>query len=461
MYFADGKVNLYQLRQWYAPLAELAERHPVLILSRASGAALMLLDESPLPVAYVRRVADLEQVIHEQDLHVIFYVNQNAKNFQMMRYGRRWHVFINHGESDKMYMTTNQFKAYDYAFIAGDAARARLEKVLWDYDFDKRAIPIGRPQADHYLDGTALPYTPDDREVVLYAPTWEGDRGAAAYGSIASHGVAPRARPARDRAAPGRSTGRTRVRASSTRATAAANATIIAAIAAANAADPSAQHVYDHGPSLGWQLAAADVAIVDISAMVYDRLAAGKPLLVTRPANPEAEIDTGGYLQACEWLEATDAASMVARVDEVTHDTAALDRLGHLGGALLRRHDARRHHRALPRRRRPPHGRVGALRGAARSRWRGRRVRGGRRRRSGDARRVAAGTAPLLLLPLGRRVVDVGGSREDHCCEPHDTECLSRSRRRPASTLRRLHDGDSGTLRERACRARGLSRGHL
>ncbi|WP_136707948.1 CDP-glycerol glycerophosphotransferase family protein [Agromyces sp. H66] len=327
VYFADGRVNLYQLRQWYKPLAELAQTHPVLILSRASGAALALLDESPLPVAYVRRVVDLEQVIHEQDLHIVFYVNQNAKNFQMMRYGRRWHVFINHGESDKMYMTTNQFKAYDYALIAGDAARARLEKVLWDYDFDKRAIPIGRPQADHYLDGTSLPYPPDERDVVLYAPTWEGDRGSAAYGSIASHGV-PLVRALL-------ATGRHRViyrphprSGVVDHAYGAANREIIAAIAAANAADPTAQHVYDDGPSLGWQLAAADVAIVDISAMVYDRLAAGKPLLITRPANPEAQIDTGGYLQACEWLEVSDAASMVARIDEVAHDEAALERLG-------------------------------------------------------------------------------------------------------------------------------------
>ena len=327
VYFADGRVNLYQLRQWYRPLVELATRHPVLILSRASGSALELLDESPLPVAYVRRVADLERVIQEQDLHVVFYVNQNAKNFQMMRYGRRWHVFINHGESDKMYMTTNQFKAYDYALIAGDAARTRLEKVLWDYDFDKRAIPIGRPQADHYLDGSPLPYTPDDREVVLYAPTWEGDRGAAAYGSIASHGVAL----VRGLLATGRHRVIYRPHPRSgvvDHLYGAANREIIAAIAAANAADPSAQHVYDDGPSLGWQLAAAEVAIVDISAMVYDRLAAGKPLLITRPANPEAEIDTGGYLQACEWLDASDAATMVTRVDEVAHDAAALARLG-------------------------------------------------------------------------------------------------------------------------------------
>ncbi|OUD80966.1 hypothetical protein BC477_18145 [Clavibacter michiganensis subsp. michiganensis] len=187
VYFADSAVNMYQIRQWYRPLVELARTHPVVILSRHPSGANALLDESPLPVEYVRRVADLERVIAEQDIRVVLYVNQNTRNFQMMRYGRRWHVFVNHGESDKMYMTTNQFKAYDYSLIAGDAARARLGKVLWDYDLDRRAIPIGRPQADHY--SGELPYAPDDRTVVLYAPTWEGDRAAAAYGSIASHGV--------------------------------------------------------------------------------------------------------------------------------------------------------------------------------------------------------------------------------------------------------------------------------
>ncbi|MEG0363927.1 MAG: hypothetical protein RR600_08990, partial [Aurantimicrobium sp.] len=93
--------------------------------SRNTLGALKLLDESPVPVAYVCTVVELEEFIADQDLHVILYVNQNARNFQMFRYGQRWHVFINHGESDKMYMTTNQFKAYDYSLIAGDAARER------------------------------------------------------------------------------------------------------------------------------------------------------------------------------------------------------------------------------------------------------------------------------------------------------------------------------------------------
>jgi hypothetical protein len=314
VYFADDAVNLYQVRQWYAPLTELAKRWDVAILARNPNAALALVDESPVPVAYVNKVEDLENFIEAQDLRIVLYVNQNSRNFQMFRYGRMWHVFINHGESDKMYMTTNQFKAYDYALIAGEAARQRLSSKLWDYDLDARTIQIGRPQADHFAG--SLPYTPDDRSVVLYAPTWEGDRAAAAYGSIASHGVALVSALI--------SSGRHRViyrphpRSGVLDAGyRAAHEKIIASIAAANAKDPSAQHVYDSGKELGWQLAAADVAITDISAMVYDRLATGKPLLVTRPVSPLAEIDEDGYLGACEWLTADAAANVVEAADRV------------------------------------------------------------------------------------------------------------------------------------------------
>ncbi|SOE04496.1 hypothetical protein [Rathayibacter rathayi] len=96
---------------------------------------------------------------------------------------------------------------------------------------------------------------------------------------------------------------------------AAADRAIIAMIAAANAADPHAGQVHDTGAELGWQLAAADLAIVDVSAMVYDRLATGRPLLVTRPASPQAEVDESGYLGDAEWLHAEDSAAIVSRVD--------------------------------------------------------------------------------------------------------------------------------------------------
>ena len=107
VYFADGAVNMYQMRQWYRPLAALAERWPVVVLARQATGAEKLLEEDGPPVAFVPKVRDLERFLATQDIRVVLYVNQNTRNFQMFRYGRRWHVFINHGESDKMYMTTN------------------------------------------------------------------------------------------------------------------------------------------------------------------------------------------------------------------------------------------------------------------------------------------------------------------------------------------------------------------
>ncbi|MFE6734225.1 CDP-glycerol glycerophosphotransferase family protein [Microbacterium sp. NPDC057650] len=324
VYFADGAVNMYQMRQWYRPLAGLAERWPVVVLSRSATGAEKLIAEDAPPVAFVPTVRDLERFIAKQDIRVVLYVNQNTRNFQMFRYGRRWHVFINHGESDKMYMTTNQYKAYDYALVAGQAARDRLSRTLWDYDIDGRTIEIGRPQADHYS-GT-LPYTADGRTVVLYAPTWEGDRPSAHYGSIATHGEAL----VKGLLATGayRVIYRPHPRSGVVDAEyGAAHRRILAAIAEANSADPAAKHFYDDGPELGWQLAAADVAIVDISAMVYDRLAAGKPLLITRPADERASIDTKGYLSDCEWLTVEGASDIVAEVERVRADDDAIKKL--------------------------------------------------------------------------------------------------------------------------------------
>ncbi len=326
VYFADSDVNMYQMRQWYKPLQELAKTWPVLVLARNAAGAQALIADGALPVAFVPEVRGIERLLRRQDIRVVLYVNQNTRNFQMFRYGRRWHVFINHGESDKMYMTTNQYKAYDYALVAGQAARDRLSRTLWDYDVERRTIEIGRPQADHY--SGVVPYEPDDRTVVLYAPTWEGDRPAAFYGSVRSHGEAlvsallsdPRYRviyrPHPRSGVVDPEFGE-------------ANRRIIRALRAANQADPSAHHVYDDRPELGWQLAAADVAIVDISAMVYDRLAAGRPLLVTRPVDERAQVDEGGYLGACEWLHARDAADVIAQVERVRSDAEATARLQH------------------------------------------------------------------------------------------------------------------------------------
>jgi hypothetical protein len=350
LYFADTKVNLYQVRQWYKPLVELSKSWPVVVVSRAPSSMLRLIEESPIPVVYLRKIVDFENFLAEQDIKIVLYVNQNVKNFQSMRYGRMWHVFINHGESDKAYMASNQYKAYDYAMVAGEAAVERLSRALWDYDVAKRALVVGRPQADYF--SGELPYTPDERVTVLYAPTWEGDRGSMSYGSVVSHGLGiarvlladPRFRLIyRPHPRSGVSDADYRR----------ANEQIVQAIGAANSRDPRAQHVFDESPSIDWQLGSTDVAITDISAMVYDRLATGKPLIVTRPASESAQVETEGYLGSAEWLDAAEVDDVAAVIERVRGDRGALERLRHWvtyhfgdtspGAATERFHAAVRH----------------------------------------------------------------------------------------------------------------------
>lgn len=324
VYFADSDVNMYQMRQWYEPLKQLHERWPVLIVCRNPEGAAALIQESGLPVIFAPHVKHLEKVVSKQPLKLVLYVNQNTRNFQMLRYGERWHVFINHGESDKMYMTTNQIKTYDYALIAGAAARKRLDLNVWGYDVDERTFQIGRPQAD-FMVGQA-PYPRDSRINVLYAPTWEGDRPAAAYGSILTHGEALAQAVLQSPAH--RLIYRPHPRSGVVNEEyAAANKRIKHAIDQANSADPSARHVVDESGSITWQLSQTDVAICDISAMIYDRLAVGKPVLVTRPLSIAAEVDEHGYLKECEWLTAEQSGNVLQEIDRVLHDSATQSKL--------------------------------------------------------------------------------------------------------------------------------------
>ena len=320
VYFTDGPENLYQLDQWFEPLRRLHERHHVTVLSRNWVATRELLETCPVPVHHAPDVDGVEAFLGRHPVRAVLYVNQNQANFTAMRFADPAHVFICHGESDKDYMSSNQLKAYDTVFVAGTAARERIERKLLDFDAS-RLVEVGRPQVDVDFPGPALPR--DGRTVVLFAPTWEGDRASMRYSSVASHG------PALVRSL--LATGRHRViyrphprTGIVLRAARAAHAEVMSLLEAANAADPAAGHVVDTEGGFGWQLDAADVAVMDISAVAYDWLATGKPLLVTRPAEPRTLLPESGLVRELTLFEAADAARAAAVVDAaVAHPDAA------------------------------------------------------------------------------------------------------------------------------------------
>jgi hypothetical protein len=320
VYFTDQPENLYQVDQWFEPLRRLHERHHVTVLSRNWEATRELLHRSPVPVYHAPDIDAVEGFLARQRIRVILYVNQNQANFAAMRFADPAHVFICHGESDKDYMSSNQLKAYDRVFIAGTAARERIMRKLIGFD-ESSLVEVGRPQVDVDFPGPSLPH--DGRTVVLFAPTWEGDRASMRYSSVISHG------PAMVRALV--ATGRHRViyrphprTGISLREAAAANADVIRVLRDANAADPTAGHVNDVEGGFGWQLAASDVAVMDISAVAYDWLATGKPLLVTRPAEPRALLPESGLVRELTLFDAADAGRAPEVVDAaLAHPDAA------------------------------------------------------------------------------------------------------------------------------------------
>jgi CDP-glycerol glycerophosphotransferase (TagB/SpsB family) len=90
------------------------------------------------------------------------------------------HVHINHGESDKQSMASNNAKSYDRVFVAGQAAVDRYESALLEFDGD-RLVRIGRPQLD--LDRVSA-LTASPRRTVLYAPTWTANADYNNYSSV-------------------------------------------------------------------------------------------------------------------------------------------------------------------------------------------------------------------------------------------------------------------------------------
>ncbi len=185
IYFAEDPRRIYQLEQWLPVLEQLHEKHRVLIVLRKMYSLHEVRQLTTLPAVYARRLADVLEIYDELDPKVAIYVNNGVANFQSLAVATILHVHINHGESDKVSMVSNQAKAYDRVFVAGEAAERRHAAALIDFD-QTRLVRVGRPQLDLQFP-PALPDT--TRKTVIYAPTWEGENDFNNYSSIDRYGV--------------------------------------------------------------------------------------------------------------------------------------------------------------------------------------------------------------------------------------------------------------------------------
>lgn len=268
LYFPTTLDSVYQLRPWYHALKALDAVHPVVAVFKDSRTARVVRGETGLDCVTLARYGQLDEILSLSDVKLALYVNHDPINFESLRFTSLVHVYVGHGDSDKGVSVSNQVKAYDLCFVAGQAALDRTATAVMLYDAAARSVLIGQPQ----LDGgpVVTPRVDPARPTVLYAPTWEASQPSVSYGSLESHGVALM------RALTG--TYRVIYRPHPL------NGVIRPSYAAADAAVRELADRVDTDVPIEQSFADADLLVTDISAVTLSWLPTGKPMLVTTPS---------------------------------------------------------------------------------------------------------------------------------------------------------------------------------
>jgi hypothetical protein len=287
VYFGDVAAKNYQLEQWLPVLERLNRRRPVLLVFRRVGALRALRGRTRLPMIFVRRFEDLVRLYDENDYRLCLYVNNGISNFQSLSNSRMVHVHVNHGESDKLSMVSNQAKAYDKIMIAGRAARERHRAVLVDFN-EANLVTVGRPQLDVDFPPELGPYP---GRTIMYAPTWEGENEANNYTSLDKFGVrivrcvlgAPGTRLVYKP--------HPRVAGSRTPGVAQAHREILESIEAANRS--GGPHVVSEGGNILAMFDRVDALITDVSSVGLDflYLHPDRPLVITDRRGDRARLE--------------------------------------------------------------------------------------------------------------------------------------------------------------------------
>lgn len=319
VYFAAGIDSIYQLEQWLWPFEQLAERlrgdglgdQPFGIITRDIRCAQRLRAQTDLPVRFSRMTAGFETFMSSRRLRLVFYVNQATGNFQALKFPRPAHVHLSHGESEKISMISNQLKAYDYVFTAGQAARDRIDHTLIGMDAE-RMVDVGRPQLDRPRrvphDWQEFDRAAPAGSTVFYVPTWEGDSPAMAYGTLAHNGetfvsalftagyrVIFRPHPRTGALDP-------------------KFAKTAEAVKDAVASNP--RGFVDWTSDVSWQLDVADFALAEMSSVAFDWLSARKPLIMVAPHNPGAEVLPGGLFDKCLTVEPGEEPELIRLLEK-------------------------------------------------------------------------------------------------------------------------------------------------
>ncbi|RNL71096.1 hypothetical protein EBF04_08655 [Streptomyces sp. I6] len=167
LYFSGSEDSAYQVNMWLETMEQLEGRPIVVMRERGLVAKL---SQTSVPVLCIPGGQHL-MAMKFDSVRVALYPANVGKNIHMLRIPTMKHVFIGHGDSDKLASVNPFSKVYDEVWTAGRAGRDRY--AIADVGVrDDDIVEVGRPQLAPIQPWTGVPKNPVP--TVLYAPTWEG-----------------------------------------------------------------------------------------------------------------------------------------------------------------------------------------------------------------------------------------------------------------------------------------------
>jgi hypothetical protein len=302
VYFPETLARGYQLTQWLPVMEAVARERPVACVLRSPDTYAALSASTSLPLALLRRYEDVMAYYERGRSKVVLYVNHGQLNFQSLTHRTALHVHLNHGESDKRSSFSNQAKAYDRVFVAGEIAERRYLDNLLEFE-PRRLVRVGRPPLD-FAPGPALP--PGPAPTVLYAPTWEGESADNDWSSVRRLGVPVVEQLLRLGTVRVLYKPHPRIAVSDDPEVRLAHRTIVRLLASTSPGDGLAGHAALDGVDVLAALASADVLVTDVSAVALDHL-------FLRPDRPIVLTDVRGDAQVLQ------AATPLAAGSDVVH----------------------------------------------------------------------------------------------------------------------------------------------
>ncbi len=177
LYFSGSKDSAYQVNMWLETMERLDTRPLIILRERVLLAGLA---PTTVPVVCVPGGVHLMN-LDLSTVRVALYAANVGKNIHLLRVPTMKHVFIGHGDSDKLASVNPYSKVYDEVWTAGRAGRDRY--AIADVGVrDEDIVEVGRPQLAPITTRRDLPE--GGVPTVLYAPTWEGWDGNPGNTSI-------------------------------------------------------------------------------------------------------------------------------------------------------------------------------------------------------------------------------------------------------------------------------------